>query len=232
MKSFVPVTPLLISFFLTSFFSILSHAIDYCPEGHCSKINTEMNTFCISNGMAGKPYLVLGQNGRVCYCPCSCVDANTRILLADMNEIMAKEIDHNTEFHTPLSINSNAKTDHILKSEVEGTKTLEIGFSNGEKLLVSDNHTFITDDELTIKANKLQIGSKVLGVHNDILTVNRKKIISFNGTLFNFLINKESPEIIDHVIVTNGILSGDWQLQVNTDIIETSLSIRKYLLQQ
>ena len=44
--------------------------------------------------------------------------------------------------------------------------------------------------------------------------------------LFNLSINRESSKPVDHVIDTNGILSGDWLLQSTNDLVEEELFLR------
>ena len=45
-----------------------------CREDNCAKISDKINDFCVANGFAGKPYLVVRGENDACYCKCVAED--------------------------------------------------------------------------------------------------------------------------------------------------------------
>ena len=202
-------------------------ATENCPGSHCSQISAEMNSFCIENGMAGKPYMVLGPTGGTCFCPCSCVTADTQLTSVDHGLRAINESVVGDELYSPLSPDQRGSIDKRLKSDVGNTPVIRVMFSSGATLTASMNHPLVLSDETVVAIEKLQVGDQVLAESWSPVTVRGiERVESYSGELHNVIVNGMSATAKDHLIATNGILSGDWLLQANNDAVERSIALR------
>lgn len=201
-----------------------------CPQGHCSAVSAEMNSFCISSGLAGKPYLVVGPAGGNCLCPCSCVSPDTKIQLGDFSStVVLGELSLGSDVASPYANKNHNQVGTVLSSDFSEftTKVLELSFANGAVLLASSDHTFISPDERVLAAEELKPGSLVLdeqGRSTELLK--NDEINGYSGKLMNFVINSKSSKAKDHFVVNNGIRSGDWLVQANYASFKNEIDVR------
>lgn len=202
-------------------------AQESCPQGHCSRVAAALNNFCIANGMAGRPFLVFGPNGEMCYCPCSCVTSKTLISYADGRRAAIGTSTVGNLVANPFAEEGYGSVDVRLMSQVEKATVLRITFSNSATIVASVNHPFVLPDETVSSADKLRVGEAVLDANLRPVRITRiEKIQDFSGELHNLITERKSTAAQDHVVVTNGILSGDWLMQANNDQVEQSISLR------
>ncbi len=196
-----------------------------CPQGHCSLVNAEMNQFCIESGMAGRPYLVVGPNGN-CLCPCSCVIAGTKIA-TDKDEIAIEMLDMEDRVLLPLSAEGAGGIEVLMHSDITEGRAVSITLANDRTLTVSENHTFVDTNYQVIKADELKKGSKILDqFQKPIDVLNADPIANFEGSLYNVTTSMADEEIKDHVIVTEGVLSGDYLTQITNDSVKVGVDVR------
>lgn len=201
-----------------------------CPQDHCSKIDSAMNSFCIANGMAGKPYMVFGPNGEKCFCPCSCMAANTLIDIADAPFV--SQIQHlkmKQKVVAPFADQGSQSIDHVTTSifdESAGT-VRHMRFSNGAELIVSPEHPFVGPNHKVLAAEELGVGSFVLdGMGRQVAVTKNVQSTAFFGKLMNVVLNENSKRAHDHFLVTNSILSGDWLVQSNYASFKAEIDVR------
>ncbi len=204
-----------------------SFATEACAEGHCSKISVKLNSFCIENGMAGKPYLVFGPDGQECECPCSCVVSGTQIELANGFEISVEDIQLGDSILNPLTHEKTRQVESVLMSEVSAAPLIELVLSNGRTLRVSHNHVLFLANGSVTNAVLLKEGDHVKSGRNEAATVTvlRAAVINYTGKLWNVILASGSTVAKDHVLVTEQVLSGDWLLQANVDAGSISLNV-------
>jgi hypothetical protein len=116
--------------------------------------------------------------------------------------------------------------DNVLASKVTNSEVMKITFDDGATLQVSPNHTFISNEEKVVSARDLREGMLVLNSGLNSVAVTSNQSTSYSGDLYNLIINENSSLTSDHIIVTNGILSGDWLVQSVNDAIESEISLR------
>lgn len=199
-----------------------------CAADHCSKIDEEMNRFCIASGLAGKKYLVFGPTGSKCYCPCSCVAANTRVSFSD--GAYSKQISRLTlkdPVFTPHTESRNSEVNWMLRSYLNRDQVWQIRLEGNRRIVVSGNHTFVNADKKIVKAESLKQQDKILDGNGRVVKVlGVKKLQNYHGYLYNLILNNSSPLASDHIYVTNGVQSGDWSLQTTTDSIQEEIDLR------
>ena len=98
----------------------------------------------------------------------------------------------------------------------------------GRKITVSSNHPFVTPDYQVVTAKTLKEGSMVLDGGGKAVQIEANTIREdFIGDLYNLIIHPESDRPIDHVVITNGIQSGDFLTQATLDSIQMDLDLRE-----
>lgn len=198
-----------------------------CPQDHCSGKDPQINAACIAAGMAGKPFPVISPDGSVCSCPCSCVAADTRILLPFQNETRIDNLRPMTMVFSPFTEGYEAKVTHMLMSEVKKAKAHTIVLDNGSQLVTSPNHTLVKGNGRINSVENLAVGDEILTADGSTSRIAEKRILTdFTGQLWNLVVASHSPKAIDHVVVTNGLQSGDYLLQTSHDRIEQEIELR------
>jgi hypothetical protein len=208
-----------------------------CSAGHCSHIAKRATDQCASNaellGMSPEEYVKKGgkavtdERGRTCTCPCSCVVAETNIGTISGYKEIAKLIA--TDFIlTPMSETySSSEATKLHVSDASNETVQKTQFSNGSKVVSSLNHTFITPKEMVVSAEQLKEGDFILASDGSSVQVDSVEFGTLSSeNLFNLSVNLQSNKAMDHVIDTEGVLSGDWLLQSTNDIVQEELFLR------
>ena len=154
--------------------------------------------------------------GTACKCVCSCFTDDTLIRLADGQDIRAKDLLEGQRVST-IGSTSGAVIWRVIKSSVKSLPLKSVAFSDGTSIAVSSNHVFISSDHRILRADKLKSGDKVLDGVLGAKIVNEISGTDYTGNLYNVVISNSSAAPYDHLIITNGILSGDFSLQATND---------------
>jgi hypothetical protein len=210
--------------------TVKAQNIPNCPQGHCSGVSDKINKYCINQGLAGKPFLVIGPNGEECFCPCSCVTGDTEISMSNSS--------NQTQVITQLTVGSlvasygegslnKVQVDNLLgdKNPTQH-KVVKVTFSDGGSISVSSNHTFIDPSQKVVQASSLKAGDAILNLQKNPVYVLTVQTENQQNRMFNLIINSGSQNARDHIIGTNGYLSGDWLLQSNQDAVQTAIDAR------
>lgn len=202
-------------------------ADENCPQSHCSQISDKMNKFCVQNGFAGEPFLVIGPGNLECFCPCSCVTPDTLVTYSDNTWHRIEVSKVGDMLLGPFTEDGAGRLDKRLMSTVEDSSVLRLRFSSGVVIVASPNHPFVLPDEIVASARTLHPGDLVLDASfQPVGVLSVEDIDDFTGELHNLIVNDASTAAQDHLVVTNGILSGDWLLQANNDQVERSIALR------
>ncbi len=200
-----------------------------CSGAHCSVIDHDMNTFCTEQGMAGKPYLVIGLEGGRCTCICSCFAAETRIAAAKKGQFTVTELAEGDMIDAPFST-SDAVVSHRMSSMVTKYPVHVLRFDNGEQLIVSHNHTFVRPDLTSVTADQLRIDDPLLTGAGQTKVVAVERARQYDGAMQNLIMNGHSHDPLDHLLVTNGVLSGDYWVQIKSDTVGSGVDLRMDIL--
>ena len=195
-----------------------------CPESHCSKRKDNINDACVKAGMGGKPFPVVSPDGSVCTCPCSCVVPNTYLSLAGGSDQFISNLLEGSELSLPYA--GDATVDRMMRSEITDGQVHTLTFSNGRILVTSPNHTLVRPDESIVAVEDADAGTEVLDQDGNIVSVMGNKTSTYTGDLYNVIVKSKSPKASDHIVVTEGIQSGDWLLQAANDGMEAEITLR------
>lgn len=170
--------------------------------------------------MSGKPFMVIRPDGNTCMCPCSCVTPDSEIeLLSDVASFAY--VKPSQQALTLMSSNESATIDKRLSSSVENYTLPKLSFSNGAQLRVSENHTFIQENKRTITAAELKAEDRILDKDQQTIEVTDLSLEKgYNSEIINVIVNQANSEAADHVITTNGILSGQIKFNIKLDLYE------------
>ncbi len=222
--------------------SVASATYPNCSAGHCSdpRISVTGLELCKGNaellGMTMEEYKQKGgkavamENGAGCYCPCSCVVADTLVSTLNGNQRI-EFIQMGDMLLTPMASTPIGSVTKLHYSKMEEVSVIKTEFSNGQSIVSSPNHTFVTPNEKVISAQNLRKGTQVLGSNGSIVEVAQNPVSEkVSDALYNLTVNGQSNSPVDHVISTNGIMSGDWLLQSNNDLLNEELFMRTTVL--
>jgi hypothetical protein len=153
------------------------------------------------------------------------VTPDTKIELSEGNSAIAK-VKVKDRLLTPFSETEHSELDKIMISEAKDVELISIEFDNGSRLRVSPNHTFISPEQMVVTAEQLTPGQLVLDKNRQPIAVANKSNFKYTGDLINVIVNKKLPGAKNHIVVTEGMPTGDWLLQSHNDSIQTGIDIR------
>ncbi len=197
-----------------------------CPEGHCSHVNATIKKFCDDNGLKGQFPVI--KDGTICDCPCSCVIGDTQILL-------------NTKFESTPIKNLQVGDNVAVVGERMGTskvtrfmgdispvthKVVRLQTDSKHELAVSNNHTFVKPSKVLVQAEQLSVGDEILDVNGKPVKVINLTSNDMTAQLFNLVVNEGSDNPSDHIIGTQGLMSGDYMLQATQDSLQSAINVR------
>lgn len=200
---------------------------DMCAEQHCAAKSEKINKICKANNWQVN-HLVLVCNEQTeicCNCTCSCLAFDTPVRQSATST---------------KAIQTFVIGDRVLAFDADGqSRESTIAFSNGtsatsvqpemayvsfrignEDITVTTtlNHTFLGADRRLIQAQMLVPNYQVMLADGAVTVITKLEIKSYTGGVWNIATTTEQPENLDgHLVDTDGILSGDFALQLFYD---------------
>lgn len=196
-----------------------------CPESHCSLVDPTLNSVCVGAGFAGRGFPVVRVNMPMCYCPCSCVVEGTYFQLSNLEWKQTNYLQQIKSLINPITGLSSENYEPT-RSYVEEYWVSRIDFDDNSSIAVSENHTFVTPDERVVSAKDLQRGDQILSSLGAPVAIGAISRELYKGFLYNVIINSGSKNSIDHIVSTNGVMSGDLLLQSAKDFVESGIYLR------
>jgi len=140
-----------------------------------------------------------------------CFSADTEITLADLTTKKASQIRSGDWLWNPIR-RSPARVKKVVAGP-EKKPMMEIVGSDF-RLKVTETHPFPTENEI-LQAKDLRPGDSVLGNGGRLLTIERvgRFFLSSDDRVWNFELEESSGSWEDHVVLANGIMTGDLVLQ-------------------
>lgn len=194
---------------------------------HCTEKQQSAEQLCQwmkSNTGTMPPFVPIEVDGVQCRCGCSCVLAGTLIRL-EHHELPIEGLQVGDNVINPWS--QQLQTVDLVTTTLARGMPLIALQGGGESLVATENHVLIGADGLTKKAVDLRPGDFILAAGGDAVEVeSTHKLTVEQGTLHNLILNQHSSMAGDHVVVTNGLMSGDWMLQVTSDVLAAEIAMR------
>jgi hypothetical protein len=196
-------------------------AFSNCPESHCSRVSTQLNEACKAAGYShGAPFPVVRGDKSVCMCPCSCVTGDTLILLANGKVKRADELVEGDLIMVMTASGLQSTPIYLVtRSSVTLHKLQKVTLSDGSALTASNNHTVLNEYDQLVTLDSVAIGSKLRRYDGELVEVlSNDKVTKERVDLINVMVNIDSSVPLQHVYVTNGLLSGDMLVQLTRDV--------------
>lgn len=137
----------------------------------------------------------------------SFVVADTQVLLYNDEEIPVTQIKHKDKVIIPYSDHYSAKIKEVQQIAYEGI-LYEIVVDGLFSVIASPDHLFLNKLYRPIQMHELTIGSYI-STQNGFMQVTKKEALEFSGLLYRLILEKESLNILDLTLLTNGIVSCD-----------------------
>ena len=195
-----------------------------CPPAHCSGVRDAVNRACISMGQRGQMIITeypVG-SGNFCYCKCSCLSSSTPV---ETSKDKWKPIGDIKVGETVLGLNKGGKwqTSPVIFSD--GTTepnailpyAIYLTTANDIAFIVTADHLFLTPSGKLTRADRLNINDQLMSSDNKPVGLKTLTHGSYVGPIHNIAINNWdtlNPKVDDHLINTNGIISGDYFAQL------------------
>ncbi len=216
------------------FHSPSASALPACSFGHCTSFDSAVKKICAnkyripeSQMNASHTVNVYDSNGAECTCPCSCVAAETLIQLFEGEEILARTVRKDDTVLLPQASYRDGNVFGANGSPIEKGEVQQILLDTNKILTVSPNHTFVGMNGKLITAEKVEKGNQIMGADGKpVHVIQSRRMKNFTGTLHNFIVNEKSDKPKDHLLVTNGVQSGDWLLQSTQDTMRQEIDLR------
>lgn len=202
-------------------------AVPNCSAAHCSDKSQQINETCKAEGWTvNHRVLVCDTTGYCCYCTCSCLAFDTPVAVS---ATQTKAIQTLTLQDPVLAYDPSGASQQRSVAFSDGTSATSVqpemayvSFKVGgdeRTVTVTMNHTFLlADTRKLIQAQMLSVGTGLLLADGTTAAVTKLEINSYTGGVWNIATSIGKPVNLDgHLIDTDGILSGDFAVQVFYD---------------
>jgi len=203
-------------------------AIPPCSLGHCHIADPQIYTICTGHNPPWGADVHIptretaGPNppvGTLCWCSCSCLARSTKIRiptgtiplgdLKDNDKVQVVGEEGGKKVWVTKKVKSHGGSD---PSTVEPYAIYV--FSKDELLISNGKHLYLLADGKTLKrADRLTLKDKLMGVDFKPMDIIYLANREFPGSLHNFETDGAETSVNEHLIGTNGVISGDFFLQ-------------------
>lgn len=198
-----------------------------CSAQHCSGVSQQINDTCKANSWpVNHLVLVCDSTGYCCNCTCSCLAFDTPVTVSagQTRAIQSFKLDDPVLAYDPSGASeqrSVAFSDGTNATSVQ-PEMAYVSFKTGTEertVTVTLNHTFLlAATRKLIQAQMLGAGMELLLADGTTTSVTALAIKSYTGGVWNIATAIGKPANLDgHLIDTDGILSGDFAVQLYYD---------------
>lgn len=194
--------------------------IRQCSQAHCSQADPEIYQVCVQNGLpAGYPVLTKDANGP-CTCSCSCLAFGTPI-----------QVDSAT-FEAVEAIKVG---DYVLSAGKDLTwQKQKVEFSQGttgasrqkytvlvvyldKMIAVTSDHVFLMADGTLKTADRLSSGDNLTNPSGKPVVITSVLVGEYSAGFHHIATKKALPDsnLNGHLLNTNGVISGDYIVQIS-----------------
>lgn len=212
---------LTVIFSVFSIIGVVGQAPPMC--GHCGAVAEDVNAACKALGQTGGVIIFRDNDGKLCYCNCSCLAFFTPIAIADNTY---KKIGDVTVGEQILALDKNKKWVKTTVTFSGGTQDetyrnpymIYVKTEDNATLIATADHLFYMPDGSLKRADRLK--STDMLVNNNLKPVKIVELTSgeYIGKIHNVATGKwvaDNVETDGHLINTFGVISGDYFLQLN-----------------
>lgn len=191
-----------------------------CASAHCSGIQGSVNEVCKSAGWpVSHPVIVQEANGNICYCTCSCLAFGTPVQDGD-GEYKAIEMFQvgDSVLAAGLSLRWEAQAVEFSAGTTGASRqkyTVLVVYDD-TAIAVTSDHLFLMSDRVLRRADRLTAGDKLVNPKGEPIEIKSVHIGDYLAGFHHIATKKEQPkpDLENHLINTNGVISGDYAVQL------------------
>ncbi|WDZ63365.1 M48 family metalloprotease [Paenibacillus polymyxa] len=198
-------------------------AIRECEAAHCGGADAEINEICKQEDWPiGHPVLTRDSQGP-CVCQCSCFALNTPIFISKGKSKAVQDIKKG-EFIYAAGLDLVWEKKKVAYSNgSKGSKTTKqpqtifISFGENQHLVVLPDTLFLVPGKKMKRADKLNIyDDYLINENGEKITINGIGIGDFRGGFHHIATDIQEPttNLDGHLIIANGVVCGDYTLQI------------------
>lgn len=190
-----------------------------CSSSHCSGADAEINIICKDLGWPVNHPVLTRDAAGPCVCSCSCLAFGTpiQISLTDFKAIEKIQVND-----TILASGKNLKWENKQVIFSQGTTGLSrqkytvLITYNDTALAVTSDHIFLLADNSLIAADRLTTDHKLVTPDGKEVVINSVHIGDYTAGFHHIATSKvlEDDNLTGHLLNTNGVVSGDYSLQL------------------
>jgi hypothetical protein len=198
-------------------------SLELCPNNYCGNNKNQIDGDCHDlDYQAGNKIIIQKDGMPRCWCVCSCLAVDTPIstptgtikvqdVVANKTEVLAAG--RNMKF-TPYLVTQASRS---APGITEHTIYLHYRLSDGamHELVVSRDHVFLLSTGELTRADRLSINDQLMDRNAKPVQLLEVLWGSYDGIFYEFATKMEppDPELTGHLILTNGVISGDFAVQ-------------------
>jgi hypothetical protein len=119
------------------------------------------------------------------------------------------------------------RVDALIGHDAVDEEVAVLAFSDGATLVAATNHTFIGTDGKVVGVPQLEVGDELRAANGSAVRVTAISPARFTGRLGNVIVSQRQEAAAAHVVVTEGIQSGDWLLQSTYAKLNAEIDLRR-----
>ena len=190
-----------------------------CEASHCSIADPEIYAICRQNGLpAGYPVLTKDTNG-VCTCSCSCLAFGTPVAI-NAEEWAAVETIKVGD--TVLAAGRDLAWKEVGVQYSQGTESLSrqpnvvlITYAD-TAIAVTGDHLFLMEGGVLKPADRLVVGDRLTARDGAPVPIHSVHVGDYTAGFHHIATRKALPDadLSDHLLITNGVVSADYIVQI------------------
>jgi hypothetical protein len=205
-------------------------ALQFCGDNYCGTNKSTIDGDCHDlDYQPGNKIVLQGPGipfGR-CYCVCSCLAKDTPVSISKSGHVIkVQDIkkDHTTVIAAGTNLNFKDRKVETFSKGAKGTTHNTIyleyqieGEDESRKIIITRDHfLYLNDLQKFVPADWLTIDDKLTDQDGNVVHIRDIHWGSYDGDFYEFATDMERPEdgLDGHLVVTNGIVTGDFCLQV------------------
>ncbi len=163
-----------------------------------------------------------------CYCCCSDYDLHT-FIVTPFGDTAVQLLDvGNPVLVGTMTANKPtwSSMDLVFTSGIPVTNenAIVMTFDNNQTLTVTSDHVFLRMNSKVIRAEYAFVGMKIMGAEGNPVTIKSISRQTMDASVYNIAaVSTFDGSIDNHLVCSNGIISGDYTLQINFDTLNASL---------
>ncbi len=197
--------------------------VQYCGDSFCGPKKRNIDITCHDLGKEAGKWIMYDDDGKTCYCICSCMGEGTSVTTGDGGEIKVEKLKEgvSTVLAAGKSLNFTSRTVGTVTetSEGETQNTIYMEYTIGDKHIkrvVTMDHPFWVAPGKLVGAGVLYIGDKLLDQHGNNVPISKIQFGTYYGRFWDFAtdMNKPDDKFSGHLILTEGVVTGDYAISI------------------